>query len=78
MSEDLEVRMVECMKPLFGDYAETAFAQQKAKLGISGPGRPDDYVRLATEIKAMCDSIAGAGVAERVYEALLSAVQEAS
>lgn len=79
MTDNLEDRIVECMRPLFGEFAVSALEQQKAKLGMGrGHLGAAEYERLASEIRAMCSQIAGPVVAERVYSGLLAIVKEKS
>lgn len=75
---EIETRMVEYMRPLFGEFADSALEQQKAKLGL--PERPEasEYMRLVEGIRAMCTQIAGASVAEKVYAGLMKIVTEAA
>jgi len=76
MSRDLETRLVESMRPLFGDFAESALQQQKAKLGIRDSMDRGEYLRLIEEIKAMCSVIAGPSIADRLYQGLVAIVRE--
>ena len=78
MTHEIETRMVEYMKPLFGEFAVTAFEQQKAKLGIGESMGAREYMRLVEEIRAMCNQIAGPAVADRVYRGLVAIVREGS
>lgn len=78
MAATLEARIVECMKPLFGEFAATALEQQKAKLGIGGRLGADECRRLVQGIRTMCSQVAGPAVADRVYRGLLAIVREAA
>lgn len=75
MAPDIEARMVESLRPLFGDFAESALEQQKVKLGIGGSVDRDEYLRLIEAIKAMCKQIAGPSIADRVYQGLVAIVK---
>ena len=76
MAAELETRIVEHMRPLFGEFAATALQQQKAKLGLAEqPGR-DEYLQLVEEIRTMCDQVAGPAIAAKVYEGLVKIVKE--
>ena len=70
MAGDIDSKMAEYMKPLFGEYAAAALQQQKTKLGIQEGSGADDYMRLVDEIRTMCSQIAGTAVAEKVYKGL--------
>lgn len=74
MSPDLETRMVESLRPLFGDFAESALEQQKAKLGIGASMDRNAYLRLIEEIKRMCSQVAGPLIADKVYQGLVAIV----
>lgn len=76
MIPDIEDRMVESLRPLFGDFAESAVQQQKAKLGIGGAMDRNGYLRLIEEIKRMCSQVAGPLIADRVYQGLVAIVRE--
>ena len=76
MSPDIETRMVESLRPLFGDFAESALEQQKAKLGIGASMDRSAYLRLIEEIKRMCSQVAGPLIADRVYQGLVAIVRE--
>jgi len=76
MPGDLEKRIVDCMRPLFGEFAATAFAQQKAKLKLGEGAAPEDYLPLVEEIRTMCDQVAGPAVAEKIYTGLVAIVRE--
>ena len=73
---EIENRMVEYMRPLFGEFASSALEQQKAKLGFSERPGAAEYLRLVEEIRAMCAQIAGTSVAEKVYAGLVKIVKE--
>lgn len=76
MAPDLETRILESLRPLFGDFAESAVKQQKAKLGIEGSMDRGEYLQLIEEIKAMCSQIAGPMIADRVYRGLVAIAKE--
>jgi hypothetical protein len=76
VSPDLDLRLVESMRPLFGDFAESALQQQKAKLGMRDAMGRSEYLRLIEAIKGMCTSIAGPTIADRLYQGLAAIVHE--
>ena len=76
MSPDLETRLVESMRPLFGDFAESALQQQKVKLGLRETMGRTEYLRLVEGIKGMCASLAGPSIAERLYQGLVAIVKD--
>jgi hypothetical protein len=76
MAPDIETRMVESLRPLFGDFAASALEQQKAKLGIGASMDRAEYLRLIEAIKTMCRQIAGPSIADRVYQGLVAIVSE--
>lgn len=78
MTGDIDGRMVEYMKPLFGEFAGSAFEQQKVKVGIGPQPTRADYLRLADAIRTMCAEVAGDVVASKVYAGLVMIVREAA
>ena len=75
---DLEAQIVDYMRPLFGEFAATAFAQQKAKLGMGEHQlTSDQYEALVEGIRTMCNQVACPTVADRVYTGLIALVREA-
>ena len=76
MPGELEKRIVDYMRPLFGEFAATAFAQQKAKLKLGDAAAPEEYLLLVEEIRTMCNQVAGPAVAEKIYTGLVAIVRE--
>lgn len=69
--EELENKMVEFMRPLFGSMAERTIENQKAKLGIGeGDLSHDDYVRVIEAIGDLCKHMAGDAIAGRIQAGL--------
>ena len=78
MSAAIDTEIVRSMRPLFGEFAVTAFEQQKAHVGLGAQPTQGDYMRLAEAIRSMCAQVAGDGVASKIYAGLLTIVQGAS
>lgn len=75
---DIDARIVEYMKPLFGEFASSAYEQQKVKVGLGEQPSRADYMRLAEAIRSMCAQVAGPVVAGKVYAGLVTILREAS
>jgi hypothetical protein len=78
MTGDIDGRIVEYMKPMFGEFAGNAFQQQKVKIGIGDQATRADYMRLVESIRSMCAEVAGDIVAAKVYAGLVTIVREAA
>ena len=74
---NVDNKLEEFLKPLFGDMATMTIETQKEKLGISGPDlTQDQYMDLAEEIKELCEDMAGTLMAQKIYEGLIAIVTE--
>jgi len=73
-----EQRMVEFMKPLFGDMSERTIMRQKEKLGLSlEPDlKPDDYMKIVKSVVSLCRAMAGDSIARKMEEGLTKIVKE--
>lgn len=76
LTTEIDSKIVEQIRPLFGEFAQAAFEQQKQMVGVQGTYGPGDYQRLAEGIRTMCSQIAGAAVAEKVYRELVTILTE--
>jgi hypothetical protein len=68
---DIERQMIEYMRPLFGDMAEKAIENQKAKLGIDKKVSKEDYRKIAEALRDLCKSMAGEQISDRIYTGLI-------
>ncbi|RLF47955.1 MAG: hypothetical protein DRN20_05265 [Thermoplasmata archaeon] len=75
---DIEVRIVECLRPLLGDMAPVAVDMQKKKLGIGTLATAEDYKKLAIELKNMCEEMAGEVIANKIYKMISEVIEEYS
>lgn len=75
MQDDIETRMEEFMKPLFGDMAQKTIDNQKSKLGLGDELEHDDYVRVAESIRDLCKSMAGSAIADKIYGGLMDILE---
>jgi len=76
MTPDIEARIVEYMKPLFGEFAVSALQQQKAKVGLSESPSRVEYMRLVEAIRTMCAQVAGPVVAANMHAGLVTIIRE--
>ena len=75
---NVDQELEEYLRPLFGDMAPMAIETQKEKLGLKEKDlNPEEYKEVANSIKAMCEDMAGAGIAEKIYEGLLEIIETA-
>ena len=73
---DIDAKLEEFLKPLFGDMATLTIENQKKSLGFSGEMSEDQYLDLAEEIKDLCEGMAGSLIAQKIYEGLVSIIEE--
>jgi len=76
MSQELEKEMENYLRPLFGDMAPITIASQKDKLGLSDDIDSNDYIRVAEEIKKLCNDMAGEIIANKIYQGLVSLIEK--
>ena len=76
MDKEIETRMMEFMRPLFGDMAHQTIENQKEKLGIAdGELTYEQYLTIAESIKDLCNKMAGSSVADRIYSGLIGILE---
>lgn len=72
----LEERMVEYLKPLFGDMATLTFEMQKDRLNLDKEGLSvDDYILIAKEVRTLCKEMAGEVLADKIYNGLIDIIE---
>ena len=75
MSNDIEIEMMEFMKPLFGDMAQKTIDNQKEKLELEKELSHDDYVKIAESIRDLCKKMAGNAIADKIYSGLMEIIE---
>ena len=78
MNKDIEIKMEEFMKPLFGDMAHKTIENQKAKLELGEEINHQDYVAVAESIRDLCRKMAGNAIAEKIYGGLMEILEDES
>ncbi len=78
MNENIETKMEEFMKPLFGDMAQKTIDNQKAKLELGEEINRQDYVAVAESIRDLCKKMAGNAIANKIYDGLMEILEDES
>ena len=75
MDNEVENKMMEFMKPLFGDMAQKTIDNQKAKLELGEEISHQDYIMIAESIRELCKKMAGNAIADKIYEGLMEILE---
>ena len=75
MDNEVENKMMEFMKPLFGDMAQKTIDNQKVKLELGEEISHQDYVKIAESIRELCKKMAGNAIADKIYEGLMEILE---
>ena len=76
MDEELENRMIEFMRPMFGDMAEKTIENQMNKLGVERKDlTKEDYTEVAQAISDLCSHMAGEAIARKIYDGLMEILE---
>ncbi len=78
MNKNIETKMEEFMKPLFGDMAQKTIDNQKAKLELGEDINQEDYVAVAESIRDLCRKMAGNAIADKIYAGLVKILEDES
>ena len=78
MNENIETKMEEFMKPLFGDMAQKTIDNQKAKLELGEEINRQDYKEVAESIRDLCKKMAGNAIADKIYDGLMEILEDES
>ena len=78
MNKNIEIKMEEFMKPLFGDMAQKTIDNQKAKLELGEDINPQDYIAVAESIRDLCRKMAGNAIADKIYDGLMEILEDES
>ncbi len=76
MDEELENRMIEFMRPMFGDMAEKTIENQMKKLGVEREDlSKEDYQEVAQAISDLCSHMAGEAIAHKIHVGLIEILE---
>ena len=76
MDKEVENKMMEFMKPLFGDMAQKTIDNQKAKLDLEGGELShEEYMEIAESIRDLCRKMAGNAIADKIYGGLMEIIE---
>ena len=76
MDNEVENKMMEFMKPLFGDMAQKTIDNQKAKLDLEGGELShEEYMEIAESIRDLCRKMAGNAIADKIYGGLMEIIE---
>jgi hypothetical protein len=77
LDRTVEEKMMEFMRPMFGDMARKTIETQKEKLGITkGELSYDQYLQVVESIRKLSMKMAGPGIAENIRKGLLKILDE--
>ena len=76
MDVELENRMIEFMRPMFGDMAEKTIENQMNKLGVEREDlTKEDYLKVAQAISDLCSHMAGEAIARKIRNGLMEILE---
>ena len=76
MNSGIEKKMMEFMRPLFGDMAKRTIENQKEKLNLKkGELTYEQYVQIIESIRDLCFKMAGGAIAEKLRLGLMQIVE---
>jgi len=75
VDNEIETKMEEFMKPLFGDMAQKTIENQKAKLELGKELSRQDYKAVAESIRDLCRKMAGNAIADKIYNGLMEILE---
>lgn len=78
MNRNVETKMEEFMKPLFGDMAQKTIENQKAKLELGKELSTQDYRAVVESIRNLCRKMAGNAIADKIYDGLMEILEAES
>lgn len=72
MGSSIEKKMIEFMRPLFGDMARKTIENQKEKLKLTkGELTHDQYIQIIKSVRTLCYKMAGGPVADKLEAGLM-------
>ena len=75
---DVDAKLADYMKPLFGEMAENTVQIHKERLGLRGELDRDNYLSVVKSIGSLCRTMAGESIARKMEEGLTRIVEQAS
>ena len=72
---EIEDKMEQYLKPLFGDMAPMTIQMQKDRLELQGELSKEDYAEIIKSIHHLCQEMAGDVIAEKIKMGLLEIVE---
>ena len=75
---DVDSKLADYLKPLFGEMAESTVQLHKERLGLKGELSRDNYLSVVKSIGSLCRTMAGEAMARRMEEGLTRIVEQAS
>ncbi len=79
MDRAVEEKMMEFMKPMFGDMARKTIEKEKEKLDLTkGELSYEQYLQIIIAIQHLTQRMAGPGIAENIKSGLVRILDEAS
>ncbi|MBA3045066.1 MAG: hypothetical protein KKH41_00320 [Candidatus Thermoplasmatota archaeon] len=77
MDRSVEEKMMNFMKPMFGDMARKTIENQKEKLNLTrGELTYEQYAKIVDSIYTLCMKMAGAAIADKMRNGLLQILDE--
>ncbi|MFH0816846.1 MAG: hypothetical protein V1934_08560 [Methanobacteriota archaeon] len=74
---NVDAKLADYMKPLFGEMAERTVQLHKERLGLRGELSRDNYISIVKSISSLCRTMAGEAMARRMEEGLTRIVEQA-
>ena len=76
MVSGTEKKMMDFMRPLFGDMARKTIENQKEKLNLTkGELTYEQYVQIVESIRNLCFKMAGSAVADKLRKGLMQIIE---
>jgi hypothetical protein len=77
LDRTVEEKMMEFMRPLFGDMARKTIETQKEKLELTkGELTYEQYIKIIEAIRVLCMKMAGPGIAENIRKGLVKILDD--
>ena len=76
MDDELENKMIEFMRPMFGDMAEKTIENQMNKLGVERESLTrEDSIEVAQALSDLCSHMAGEAIAHKIHIGLIEILE---
>ncbi|MFO7618124.1 MAG: hypothetical protein R6W91_00425 [Thermoplasmata archaeon] len=77
MDRSVEEKMMNYMRPMFGDMARKTIENQKEKLNLTkGELSYEQYIQIVEAIRTLSHKMAGPGIAENIRKGLIKILDE--